>query len=309
MKKYILNIIIVIVVSVNGLAQQYPQYSHYMFNIAGYNPGFLGMNGLISANLISHDQWLGLDKSPATRLLTIDTPIPVFGESGVGLAIYSDNSGFEKNFSLKLGYSFHKSIGAGVLGIGIDAGLFNKNIDGEFEFPDQPESGLFSELKRKIVFDMGIGAVYKYENLFYVGLSVLNLNRAHLVYTSEGDFQMENHYIFTAGYNMQLANALIDLTPSILVKSDLHATPTYDINLLLQYNKKIWGGVTYRNNDALVFLAGLILKSNIKLGLAYDLTISSLQSVSNGTFEVYIGYSFDIIKQVNVRQYRSVRFL
>jgi len=307
MKKILIFILVTSIICVKGFAQQYPQYSHYMFNKSGLNPGYTGMSELVCVNVISHNQWLGWDKSPKTQLLTIDTPLNLFGlEHGVGLSMFSDNQGFEKNFSLKLGYSFHKSVAGGKLGIGFDAGIFNKTIDADFEFPEVPEA-LFTNFKQKIVFDLGVGAFYEYDNI-YTGLSVMNLNRAKLDYNSEGEFQLENHYIFTAGYNIQLANALIDLSPSFLIKSDL-VTLEYDLNLLLTYNKKIWGGVTYRKKDALVFFAGAILYNNIKLGLAYDLTLTNIQTVSNGTFEVYVGYAFDFIKPISVKQYRSVRFL
>jgi type IX secretion system PorP/SprF family membrane protein len=306
MKKFILYIILFIYFPISGIAQQDPQYSHYMFNSAGINPGYIGMNGQICANIISHDQWLGWENTPKTRSLTLDMPLNILG-GGIGLSMFSDNLGFEKNFTAKLGYSYHKSLGAGTLGIGVDAGIFNKEIEtGKWIFPEQAEI-IFSEITHKMVLDVSAGVFYIYENIS-AGFSATHLNRAHLLYTASGDFQMKNHFILTASYNIQLANALIDLNPSFLIKSDLVSTQ-YDINLLLLYNKKIWGGVTYRNNDALVFFAGSTIYNNIKLGLAYDLTTSRIQTVSNGTFEVYVGYCFDFIKPIDVKQYRSVRFL
>lgn len=310
MKKTLLSILLFLSFITIAVAQQLPQYSHYMFFNSGLNPGHYGMSGQICANLISHDQWLGWDKAPKTRLLTIDMPLDLFGlEQGVGISINSDILGFENNFSAQVGYAYHKAIfGAGRLGIGFNVGMYNKMIDGGgFSFPEQDESEIFSSLTRKMVLDIDLGVFYTYENL-YAGASIKHLNRAKLIYTEAGDYQLKNHFLFTGGYNIQLANALIDLTPSFLIKSDIVSTQ-YDINLLLKYNKKIWGGVTYRNKDALVFFAGGKIYNDIRLGLSYDLTISRIQTVSNGTFEVYVGYCFEFGKVINPKQYRSVRFL
>jgi len=308
MKKIIFHILILLTFITNGFAQQDPQYSHYMFNNVAFNPGFAGTDGLISANLISHDQWLGWEGAPKTRFVSIDAPIKFLGESGVGLSIYNDVLGFEKNFNAKLAYSYHKTFGTSKLGIGFDIGFLNKSIDNSsFQFPEIDESDLFSNIDRKMALDLGIGLFYKYDDLF-LGFSSTHINRPSLQYDPAGKYKLKNHYILTGGYNMILANALIDMTPSFLLKSD-GTTLQYDINLMFKYNKKNWGGVTYRNKDAVVLFVGTSMFSDVKIGLAYDLTLSKIQTVSNGTFEVYIGYSFSIDKTPKVQQYRSVRYL
>jgi len=310
MKQKFFYIYIFILISARGFSQQDPQYSHYMFNTVEINPGYAGMDGVINANLITHNQWIGWDGAPVTQLLSVDAPLKLFGNEaqGIGFSMINDVLGFEKNFNAKFSYSYHKKIGeSGKLGIGFDLGFLNKSIDGEFKFPEITEGDLFSNISRKMVLDLGLGLLYSNKN-WYLGVSSSHINRPSLQYDPSGKYKLKNHYFLTGSYNIQLSNALIDMTPSFLVKSD-GTTLQYDLNLLFKYNKKIWSGVTYRNNDALVLFAGTNIINDIKIGLAYDVTLSKIQKVSNGTFEIYVGYSFYFERSPKVQQYRSVRYL
>ncbi len=309
MKKIFIYTTVILLWAVTLKAQQDPQYSHYMFSNVANNPGAAGMDGLISANLISHDQWIGWDGAPKTRLLSVDAPFNLFNiDQGAALTICDDRLGFEKNFNAKLAYSFHKAIGAGKLGIGVDLGILNKAIDTDsLKYPDGTDENVFGDSPNKTAFDIGAGAFFIYENL-YTGLSMTHINRPTLVYGASGKYKLKSHYSLTAGYNMLLSNTLIEMVPSFLIKTDI-TTAQFDINLLFKYNKKTWAGVSYRNKDAVVLFAGTSIINNVKIGLAYDITISKMQSGSNGTIEVYVGYSFYFERTPKVQQYRSVRFL
>lgn len=289
-------------------AQQDPHYSHYMFNQASYNPAFAGSSGQINAVVLNRQQWFGLEGAPQTTLLTVDAPFKIFGiNSGAALDIYDDRLGFEKNFSAKLAYAYLKNLGAGNLAIGVSAGMFNKSINGEWKFPDQQEQLFSSSEARKIIFDMAVGVYYSLEN-FYLGISSTHIHQPRFEFIGGGEIFLKRHYFLTGAYNIQLANALIDLTPSFIVKSDA-TTTQFDLNINLLYNKKFWGGVTYRNKDAVVFLAGTSVFSNIRIGMAYELSLSSIRKANVGSFEVLIGYSFMLGGGPPPRTYRSVRFL
>ncbi len=283
-----------------------------MFNNVAFNPAYAGMNGEVCLGFTSHQQWRGFEGAPVTNLMTVDSNVKLLGhEGGVGLKILDDRIGFVKNFNITGIFSYHKDIGTGTLGIGFDLGIFNKLFEPEWEFPDQSESILPTD-SRKMVFDMGGGLFYKAEN-FYVGASSTHLIRPKFNFESDvggtaSQIFLTNHYYLTGAYNIQLANALLDLTPSFLVKSDGTSVQT-DINLMLLYNKKFWTGVTYRNEDALVFFAGTSVFNNLRIGLAYDLTLSRIRTVSTGTFEAYVGYCFSFGGDGVPQKYHNVKSL
>ena len=293
--------------SICSYAQQDAHYSHFMFNQTGYNPAYCGTDGVINATLIYRDQWSGLDGSPKTTMLTTDMPVYIFGrQHGIGLTMINDELGYEKNFSAKAAYSHHIQVGTGVLAIGIDAGLYNKAIEGDWQFPDEAEA-IFEGKTRKMIFDLG-GGVYYNSGGLTLGLSSSHIHEPVLDFSEDGQTYLARHYFLTGEYNISVANSLFDLTPSLILMSDGN-TLQFDINLNVLYNKKAWGGVTYRNEDAITLMAGLIVMGDFKVGAAYDFGLSKLRKTNAGSFELMLGYSFMPEKTKPAQRVRSVRFL
>ena len=102
----------------------------------------------------------------------------------------------------------------------------------------------------------------------------------------------------------RLTSAL-SLNPSIYLKSD-GSSAQLDINTNLLYNDKFWGGLSYRIDDGIVVLAGLELMKDLKLGLAYDIVTSE---INKNSFEVMLGYNFNIKVDTQVKRYKNPRFL
>ena len=69
---------------------------------------------------------------------------------------------------------------------------------------------------------------------------------------------------------------------------------------------KFWGGLSYRIDDGIVVLAGLELMKDLKLGLAYDIVTSE---INKNSFEVMLGYNFNIKVDTQVKRYKNPRFL
>ncbi|MCF6242189.1 MAG: type IX secretion system membrane protein PorP/SprF, partial [Bacteroidales bacterium] len=98
------------------------------------------------------------------------------------------------------------------------------------------------------------------------------------------------------------------LSPNLLIKSDA-ASAQITINLTATYNKKFWGGVTYRTMDAIDVMAGIELFNGIRIGYAYGLNFSKLISTNGGSHEVMLGYCFSLGFDKSPQKYKSVRFL
>jgi hypothetical protein len=81
------------------------------------------------------------------------------------------------------------------------------------------------------------------------------------------------------------------------------------LNVNALYNKKFWGGVTYRTLNSMDVNLGIELFNGIKIGYAYGLNFSKLIKTNSGSHEVMIGYCFSLGVTSNPQKYRSVRFL
>ncbi len=309
MKRIILvQVILLSVIVVN--AQQDPLLSHIFFDKVYQNPAFAGSQGEICANAIYRQQWVGFEGAPQTTLFTINSPINVFGiNSGIGLSLTNDQLGFEKNFSGNIQYAYIHSLGSGNLSFGANLGIFNKAFDGTFTAPDGTDGDIIipKGKEQSLIFDMGLGTVYSLSNL-YIGLSVSHLIQPKFKFSTNEMSYLKRHYYLMSGYKINLSNSPIELSPNILVAFD-GSSPQLTINMNMLYNKKFWGGVTYRTLDALDINLGIELFNGIKIGYAYGLNFSKLIKTNSGSNEVMIGYSFNLGFDKVPQKYRSVRFL
>ncbi len=294
-------------------AQQAPLLSHTFFNRVHQNPAFAGLQGEICANIINRQQWVGFEGAPQTTVLTINSPLNLFGiNSGVGITMIDDRLGFESNFSGSIDYSYIRNLSTGTLSIGVKLGIYNKAFDGTFDtgegnnqdtdrsIPDQKDQGL--------TYDLGIGAVYTLNN-FYVGVSSVHLTQPKFNLKSGKELPyLKRHYFLMTGYKLDLSSKPIEIYPNLLVKYD-GASPQFTINFNTVYNKKFWGGVTYRTTDALDINIGIELFNGIKIGYAYGLNLSKLINTNSGSHEIMIGYCFNFEINRTPQKYRSVRFL
>lgn len=314
LKKLVLGIMIFVGISSTGMTQQDPQYSHYMFNQMVINPGFAGSSDMICATMLHREQWIGFDGAPSTTLFHANTPVNPFGiSSGVGLVIMNDKAGFSSNLNISASYAYRLNVGNGKLGIGVSFGFINQSLEPNWYIPSsdyhQPPSSdpLIPESNESVfVFDMGFGLFYTLDEL-YVGISATHLNEAKYKY-SKGTPYQRRHYYLTAGYNFQLSNPLFEILPTLQVLSD-GTTSEISVNANMLYNKKFWGGVTYKAGSAVVGLLGIQLINGLRIGYAYEFPTSDIIQSTSGSHEFMVNYCFRLAVDRSPRRYKSIRFL
>lgn len=314
MKKLNIAALLFILIVPPVLSQQDPLSSQYMFNTLTYNPGVAGVSGMVCATAINRQQWVGFDGAPSTTIFNVSAPISPFKiNSGIGLLVESDNIGFDKDINISASYSYHLNLGQGVLGIGLNAGMLNKTLNPKWEIPSgdshTPPSGdpLIPENKESYVaFDAGLGLYYSADK-YYASLSVTHLNQPKIKF-SKGTPYISRHYYLTAGYTLQLPDPSLEVLPSVFAFSD-GKVMQFSLTSLIRYNKKVWGGVSYRYGDAVIGIIGLELFNGLRLGYAYDFTISDMGNNSNGSHEFMINYCFDLGLGKSPMKYKSIRFL
>lgn len=314
MKRHFYTLLVLVFFSYPVLSQQDPLTSNYMFNTLTYNPGFAGMSGMVCATALNRQQWVGFNGAPATTLFNVTTPFSPFKiKSGAGLLVESDKIGFQRDINLTLSYSCHISLGQGELGLGIAAGMFNMTLDPKWDIPSgdvyTPPSGdpLIPETKESsVVFDAGLGAYFKTDK-YYAGLSVTHINKPAIKFT-KGLTYLSRHYYLTGGYILQLPNPSLELLPSVFAVSDGKIVH-FSVTSLLRYNKKVWGGVSYRPGDALAAILGIELFNGIRIGYAYDFPVTQVIKNTSGSHEFFVNYCFNLDLGKSPMRYKSIRFL
>lgn len=296
------------------IAQQDAQFSQYMYNQLDYNPGSAGSKEAICLSALSRQQWVGFKGAPTSSVFSANMPIKQIN-SGVGLTMVNDILGFNNNLGIKIAYAYRMDVnnGMGKIAFGISGGFLNNALKGAKWIP--PDDGGASSTDNSIpqendsgmAFDLGFGVFYKTENL-YLGLSSTHILQPEIKYKSGATFPNSRHYYLTAGYNLGLKNPLFDFQPSLLIASD-GSSSDVDLNSVILYNKRIWGGVTYRIKSAIIGMIGIELMSGLRIGYSYDFSASDLSMYNNGSHELMVTYSFTISKEKIPHKSKSVRFL
>ncbi len=285
------------------LAQQPAQYSLFMLNKYAFNPAYAGMDNSLVVTGAYRKQWAGLEGSPETQNLNAHLPLYVVG-GGVGFGVENESLGSWSQTSALLTYAYQRPMGKGFLSLGLSAGLVQREIDGsKITTPE----GIYDDLGNLIdlndlILTMGkqngaaptvhAGLYYQGERL-EVGISAANLLEKE-VELATLSFKPEKTYYFLLGYRLDLGKHFL-VNPSVFVKSDVRQTQI-DISVLVHYNENIFAGASFRgyrpeSRDAVALIGGFKLSEKISLGYAYDLTLSPLKTVSNGTHEILLTYN------------------
>ena len=300
-----------------SVAQQDPQYSQYMFNQLVINPGYAGSHDAICASALNRQQWTKIEGAPVTSVFSANAPFKLFGANhGVGLIVMSDELGYTQDVSVGLDYAYRMNLGSGKLGIGVSGMFVNKALAAKWYIPNgswENDDAIPGENESTYTFDMGLGLFYRAERV-YLGLSTSHLLEPGMSYevrtgNSRGaNYTLKRHYYVTGGCLIPLQNPAWELAPSLMAYSD-GASSQITANANIMYNKKVWGGVGYRLNDAIIAMIGVDLFGGVKIGYSYDYCYTNMMRSSGGAHEITASYCFSLVKEKIVKKYRSVRFL
>jgi len=315
MKKLIL-VFYAVALWTSAFSQQERQVSHYMYDHASINPGSAGSSDMISTHAIIRQQWPGLEGAPTQLILNMSAPFRLgTTHHGLGLSVWQDKLGFNSDINLSLSYAYQFQVGKGRLGVGISGSAVNREVNGnEWVFPDPnitTDDDVPTDDQNEFAIDLGAGLFYTTDEL-YVGISSTRILENEFKYENSTNLtvseKLSRNYYLTAGYSLQFANPLLELLPSIFVWTDTKVTKI-DVNATLMYNKKFWGGVSYRVGSAVVGMVGLSILNGVKVGYAYDFDTSKLMNVSKGSHEIMVGYDFRIGVDRIPQKYKSIRYL
>mgnify|MGYP000256149410 CR=1 FL=1 len=165
----------------------------------------------------------------------------------------------------------------------------------------------FAENINKSYFNFGVGAYYNKDN-YYVGLSVPNLLNAKHLDRDNGKYQgsEQMHVFLTGGYVFEISE-LVKFKPAFMSKIVKGSPTSFDITANVLYNNQFEFGLGYRVEDAFSAMFNVKATPELRIGYAYDHTVSNLGPFSSGSHEIFILYDLDLFNN-NTGYNKSPRF-
>ncbi|MDR0541733.1 MAG: type IX secretion system membrane protein PorP/SprF [Dysgonamonadaceae bacterium] len=342
MKRTILACCILLFSAGQSLRAQFDmQLSNYWAAPNYYNPGYAGQSGNLELTGLYRMQWLGMEHAPKSGILLGEMPLPVMGrEHGAGLFMYSDQIGLFSTTMISGQFALKMKLFGGSLGVGIQGGYITESFDGtKIEIPDDAEHNPVDPAipvakVEGTSIDAAFG-IYYTDSLkrWYVGFSAAHLFSPALELNENYVLDIPRSYYFTAGYNIRLNNPLLELRPSVLLKTTemsslyidndsliastkpntlkgMWRQTQVDVSLRLVYNKMFWGGISWRKGESMILMLGGQFKM-VEVGYAYDAPVfSDLIRTTSGSHELFIKYVMDMnFKKGSKGKHKSVRIL
>lgn len=292
------------------MSQQDPQFTQYMYNMSVINPAYsTDTPGAINLGSLYRTQWVGSVGGPRTASVFAHTAIVNRVEGGI--SIVNDAIGDvvnETNVYADVNYVIPVSE-KNKLSFGIKAGatFFSTNFDG-FVYSDPEPDAAFANNISKTFPNIGVGAFYFGEK-YYVGLSAPNLLKSKHLDNNSGIVTAgaeEIHMFLTGGYVFNL-NDNLKLKPAFMTKAVSGAPLSVDLTANVLFNNFVEVGAGYRFDDSFSGLFNIRISPSLRVGYAYDYTISNLGKFNSGSHEIMI--LFDINRLIPNKGYdKSPRF-
>lgn len=272
--------------------QQIPQYSLYMLNDVIINPSLITAKNENQFTLMVRDQWTGFEGAPKTQSISyynINNP-----EFGKGISIVNDVTGPISILSGNIsGSTLIKTQLKHKLAVGATINVYQYQFrNGEITLEDD---GIIdpvidqSTTDKSISGSANLGFNY-FSDKFNIGLSALNFISNDLdVSSSNITNKLVSNYYLNASYQLS-NNPEFLLTPSITIKKIGATNPQLDINIRSTIKNSIWGGLSYRTEDAVIAMLG-VFYNNYNIAYSYDFTTTNMNNPSYGSHAIAVTYS------------------
>lgn len=282
--------------------QQQQMYTQFMYNKMGLNPAYAGNETYLSATLMYRDQWNGFPGAPKAQVLTVN--LPRLGKRvGLGFNLERQNLGITEKITYEGMYAYKFFLGEGTLSMGM-------NVSGRNYIQDYTDSRLFAiqditldpsipqTVQSRNLFNAGFG-VYFNTNTFYLGASVPRMIKADIDFDSNNLFSTEvRHLFFMTGGTFILDNDT-RITPQLMFRAAENTPWGLDLNCSLTWKDKYTAGLTYRTGgsrgdlgESIDLIIGMQLSDRMMIGFAYDISLSKIRVIDNGSLEFILGYNF-----------------
>ncbi len=300
------KVILLILVSLQSVAQQDPIFTQYMYNGQVINPAYAGIWEKAGFTALVREQWAGINRAPLTESISIHSPLN--NESvGVGLNIINETYAREKKLTILADYAYEVNLTPWRrLRFGVKFGFTNyKNPLTDYQlYPDGEYDPVYAQdIDLKFLPNFGVGA-FLYEDNYYIGLAIPKLvendfSINYQNYSTQSEFRtiyLNGGYVFFLDPMSRLI-----FKPTLLVRANLDAPIQFDLSANILLYEKLWFGLVWRYRNAICVTSQWLINKNLRLGFAMDIAYTDIFPYQGGTYEFTLGWDMDFFGRSYVR--------
>ena len=285
--------------------QEFPWSLQYISNMHTINPAFVGMWDQAGFMISTRNDYTSIAGATLFQQFSYHSPIKDH-DSGIGFNVMRRNVGLEKQLFVTGDYSYQVRLDMyNYLRFGLRVGVANysNNLTDYQLYPDQiPDSEFASDLKMYFMTVFGFGAVV-FNDHYYASLSVPQVinNTFQVNRTGFSSLHEFKTAYLSGGYLFKLQRSIL-FRPNLLVVGTVGKRVYFDAAAIVYLPINLQLGVNLRSNGSSCFSGQFTFSNSIRIGFAADYAIiQDIRKYQFGTYEVLVGYDFNIYRKKNVR--------
>jgi type IX secretion system PorP/SprF family membrane protein len=271
-------------------AQQYPRRTLFMVNPYAVNPAAAGVNRDIPLYTTYRSQWNGMNNHPKTFYLTANKQLP--NGFGIGGVLFQDKTGAYSTTSLEFSGASHiainrkQSIAFGLSGIGTQYVFDLSNA----VVQDPNDVALGGGMRQSsFSFNANAGMMLYGQNYFF-GVSVPYVLQPKINFGSGNiNERIIRHYQLMGSYEFKLTKDW-GLSASMFSRFTAVTPIQVDLNAMLNYNRDLCFGLTYRPKTAWAAMLGWKFEG-YSIWYSYEMNTGVSQALGFSSHEFTLGYT------------------
>lgn len=285
-----LALLLVIFTSSKSYAQLNPLAAQYYSNRFLINPAYAGSTDGIKVNAAYRKLWSNVPGSPLTQSITADYGK---GKVGVGLNVYNESAGLQRQTRVTGTYAYHLQLGQEQqqLHFGVSLGFMSQRLENSdiYGNPNDPMVGQYND--RKTYLDGDFGIAYT-SGTFSLQASIPNLKSV----LKKDVIKLADVTTFYAAssYHFKLTEGAegIDLEPMVAYRGVQGFDNIWDAGVQLEIaNQQVFITGMYHSTKNATFGLGMDFKKKYLVSGNYTTQTSALSGYTNGSFELNLRLS------------------
>ncbi len=285
-----LALLLVVFTGSNSYAQLNPLAAQYYSNRFLINPAYAGSTDGIRVNAAYRKLWSNVPGSPLTQSLTADYGK---GKVGVGLNVYNESAGLQRQTRVTGTYAYHLQLGEEQqqLHFGISLGFMSQRLENSdiYGNPNDPMVGQYND--RKTYLDGDFGIAYT-SGTFSLQAAIPNLKSV----LKKDVIKLADVTTFYAAssYRFKLTEGAegMDLEPMIAYRGVQGFDNIWDAGAQLEIaNQQVFITGMYHSTKNATFGLGMDFRKKYLISGNYTTQTSALSGYTNGSFELNLRLS------------------